>query len=113
MKFNQYGTLVEAERALRDKGYKENFTLEKEQELRCTTSNKIYGPEDMHILEYHRFEGDSNPGDMSILFAVICKDGTKGLVVSSYGAKVDLNLLSFMDKVKILGREEQQPNASN
>lgn len=110
MKFNQYGTLVEAEMALRSKGFTENFVLEKERELRCTTNNEIYTPEDMHILEYHRFEGDSNPDDMSILFAVICEDGTKGTIVSSYGAKVDIDLLSFMDKVRIFGREAQKPS---
>jgi hypothetical protein len=54
----------------------------------------------MCIVEYFRFEGESNPSDMSILFSVECDDGNRGTIVSSYGIYADTNLEEFMSKVK-------------
>ncbi|MCI5081320.1 MAG: hypothetical protein MRY78_06515 [Saprospiraceae bacterium] len=104
MRFNQYDTLVEAESALRRKGFKMSFEL-KDGKMRCTKNDAIYTPDEMRIIEYHRFEGMTNPADMSILFAVICNDGSKGTIVSNYGPHSNMNLISFMDKVKILNKE--------
>jgi hypothetical protein len=58
----------------------------------------------MEIVEYHRFEGVSTPDDMAIVFAVECRDGKKGLVISSYGPYAELDIVNFMDKVKIKER---------
>jgi len=32
-----------------------------------------------------RIEGNSDPADASILFAIVCKDGTKAHFTSAYG----------------------------
>lgn len=61
----------------------------------------MYSPSDMTIVEYHRFEGMSNPSDMSIVFAVEAEDGRKGTIISTYGAYANMKLVEFMDKVKI------------
>jgi len=61
----------------------------------------VYSPSEMTIVEYHRFEGMSNPSDMSIVFAVESEDGRKGTIVSTYGAYANMKLVEFMDKVKI------------
>lgn len=107
MKFNQYQTLVNAESALRSKGFTRQFVLEDEG-MRCVETQQIYRPKDMRIVEHHRFEGMSNPADMSILFAIICRDGEKGTIVSSYGPKVNMPLVSFLEKVKILRKDNLQ-----
>ena len=104
MRINRYANQTNAIRDLENMGFTEDFKLEKNG-MRCIQSGKIYKPSDMSIVEFHRFEGESNPDDMSVVFAVRCKDGIKGLIVSSFGIYADMDLVSFMDKVKILEHE--------
>lgn len=69
--------------------------------MKNLNTGDMYSPGDMTIVEYHRFEGMSNPSDMSIVFAVEAEDGRKGTIVSTYGAYANMKLVEFMDKVKI------------
>lgn len=103
MKSTTYRTLVEALTELRSKGFIEDFKFTGGK-LECLRTHKAYGYNELTISEIHRFEGDSNPSDMSVVFALKGSDGLKGTVVSSYGAVADIELLEFMDKVKILDR---------
>lgn len=41
------------------------------------------------IAEVHRFEGDSNPDDECIIYAIISNDGYKGILVNGYGVSAD------------------------
>lgn len=104
---NRYPTMVVALNDLQKRGYECDFQMAGNA-IKCTSTNKLYQPQDMTIVEYHRFEGISSPEDMSIVFVVECKDGTKGTVVSAYGAYADIKLLDFMDKVKIKEQVEQE-----
>lgn len=93
-------TLTDAIYRLQKIGYNKDFKLI-EGKLQCLQTKKNYTPDDMLILGNQRFEGLSNPSDMSALFVVECKDGTKGLIVSSYGVYGDVALIEFLDKIKI------------
>ncbi|MEM1122799.1 MAG: phosphoribosylpyrophosphate synthetase [Bacteroidota bacterium] len=103
MKLNKYDNLVVATNALLKRGFKSDFKLTKNG-MKDLKTKKLYQPEDMAIVEYHRFEGMTNPSDMSIIFAVVCNDQNKGTVISSYGTYADMQLVKFMDKVKIQKR---------
>lgn len=98
--------MIEAIKELKRRGFKDEFKLEQDG-MRSLDSNKIYEPNDMKIIEYHRFEGISNPSDMSAVFAVKCTDGTQGIIVTSYGTYADIKLISFLDQVKIKKTEGQ------
>lgn len=104
MKFNRYQTLVEAIQNLRTKGFKNNFSLVRNK-MKCENNGQIYSPDEMRITEYHRFGGKSNPSDMSIVFAIACDDGIKGLIVSSFGVYGNLDMISFLNKVKIAKKD--------
>lgn len=108
MKLNKYNSVSEATRALHKKGYKDEFKLEGEQQLRNLTNKEVYTSKELTIVEYHRFEGESNPSDMSIVYAIETEDGTKGTIISSYGMYADMDLVAFIDKVKIKERESQK-----
>ncbi len=106
MILNRYSNLVEAQSSLKEKGYIHEFNYQEEESVMKSYKTGVkYTPEQMKIIEFHRFEGMSNPGDMSIIFAVECIDGAKGIVLSSFGVYADLKLAEFMDKVKIKTRE--------
>ena len=105
MAINKYDSVSIATKSLREKGFTNSFELENGK-MKNTDSGKSYTPDEMEVIEYHRFEGPSNPGDMSIVFAVECEDGAKGLVVSSYGTYSDEDLDKFMDEVPIRDRSK-------
>ena len=46
----------------------------------------IYPAGELEVVAFYRFEGDSNPDDNSILYAIETSDGRKGLLVDAYGA---------------------------
>ncbi len=104
MRLNQYTSVAHATQALRKRGFKDDFKLEGKKWMRNLSNNKKYKSSDMSIVEYHRFEGMSNPSDLSILFAVETHGGDKGIIVSSYGMYADMDLVEFMDKVKVKAR---------
>lgn len=101
----KYRTLSEALQQLIEKGFTVDFKLENDQLLNLKNGKK-YRPENLLIVEYHRFEGESNPSDMSILFGIKAIDGVKGSIVSSFGTYADTSLIEFMDKIKILDRKK-------
>lgn len=42
--------------------------------------------EEFKITEVHRFEGNTDPADEAIVYAIESKDGIKGALVNGYGA---------------------------
>lgn len=98
-------TLIDVLDQLKEKGFVSSFKLEDET-LQCLESGKSYDADALRIVEYHRFEGKSNPSDMSVVFAIQCADGEKGTIISSFGTYADMPLITFMDSVKILDRTE-------
>ncbi|MEP2770694.1 MAG: hypothetical protein ABJH05_01010 [Fulvivirga sp.] len=90
-------TLVEVLNDLKDQGYTTDFNYVNGQ-LAALGSTDKYKPEDIIIKEEFRFEGESNPADSSILYALEAKDGTKGTLVDSYGADSHTDLEEFLKK---------------
>lgn len=97
--------LTEKLAMLEKKGYQTQFKFE-DGVLKDRSSQKNYQAQELTIDEEFRFEGESNPGDMSILYAITTKDGTKGTVVDAYGTYSDNDLGEFMSRVKEKGKPE-------
>src|ERR1700712_4023193 len=80
-----YNNLVEATNDLMKRGYTENLSLEgdtiddEDRDIKMTA-------DDIEIDEFYRFEGPSNPDDMSIVYAVTSKKyNLKGVLINAYG----------------------------
>ena len=103
MHLNSYATLSQATKDLGRRGFKAQFDF---RDGKCLdlASGKAFAARELAIVEYHRFEGMSDPGDTSIVFAIEADDKTKGTLIMNYGAKTDLNVFDFMDKVRIRSR---------
>ena len=97
---NQFETLSQAIEALNKRGYTLDFNLSKDC-IECKEIDLDYRPEEFHIDEFHRFEGASNPDDMSILYAITTDDGKKGTLVDAYGAYSDPLTTEMVQKMKI------------
>jgi hypothetical protein len=85
---NQYQTLTEAISTLKEKGYTLDLNLDSDV-LYCKSTGKRWTADEFHVSEYHRFEGESDPGDMSIVYAISDSDGPRGLLVNGYGTYAD------------------------
>ena len=109
MPLNFYDTLVEADEALRARGYEDQFVFA-EGKLENVDSGNRYSPEELSIREYHRFEGMSTPGDSSVLFAIKTVEDEKGTIVMNYSADAEMDLLNFMNHVKIEIPEQSSAN---
>ncbi len=61
---------------------------------------KLLNPSEWEIDNFHRFEGETNPGDNSILYAISKKDGSRRIMlISAYGADSDLEINEFVDSM--------------
>lgn len=97
---NFYDTLTQATKALRERGFTEHF-VPATGGLRAVNRGRNYTPKDLFIVEYHRFEGMSSSGDMSVMFALKTTDGVKGTLSMNYGAKADMRLIELIDKIPV------------
>ena len=80
-----YNNLVEATNDLMKRGYTENLSLEGET-IDDKAKNIHMAADDFEIDEFYRFEGASNPSDMSIIYAVTSnKYHLKGVLINAYG----------------------------
>lgn len=80
-----YETLSEALDDLRSRGFTTDFNLAFDK-LKCNETGVCLNPSKFDVVEYYRFEGETNPSDESIVFAISSKDSTiKGTLVSAYG----------------------------
>jgi hypothetical protein len=52
--------------------------------LQSKTTNKVYKPQEVKIVSFFRFEGNSNPEDNAIMYIIETVDGQKGTLVNSY-----------------------------
>ena len=77
-----YDTVSEALADLKIRGYNNDFNLA---ENCIVCDNQKFEPLDFEITEIYRFEGNSDPGDEAIVYAIQSKTGVKGVLVNGYG----------------------------
>ena len=68
--------------------------------LKSLTTEKIFRPEEVKILNFYRFEGESDPADNSILYALETADGERGTLTDAYGPYSDTNVTKFIQEVE-------------
>lgn len=84
-----YDTVTEAVAGLRKRGFNVDFNIAFDK-LLCIQNNVCLNPSEFEIVETYRFEGETNPSDEDVVYAVESKDGTmKGIVTSAYGIYAD------------------------
>ena len=96
-----YETLSEAVNDLMLRGYTANFNL-KENFIEWAGNNVSLQPDEFEIDEVHRFEGDTDPGDENILFAISsAKHNIKGLLVNAFGTYSDSFSAQLISKLNL------------
>ena len=96
-----YDTLSEAVNGLKKRGYTLDFNLEKDC-LVCHATQKSLLPSEFEITEVHRFEGNSDPADEAVVFAIESKHGDKGILVNGFGVSAETAEGEMVEKLKVV-----------
>ena len=96
-------SMVNVENRLNKEGYTADFKVT-DGSLCVIGTDMKYGVEDVRIVDFYRFEGETNPDDMAILYAIETKDGVKGTISNSYGPYADSNVDEFLKRVEDIGK---------
>lgn len=86
-------------RRMKEEGYKEDFQATPKG-LTTFDKSKTYKPDQVRIVNFYRFEGESDPGDNNILYVIETDDDHKGTLVDGYGAYSDVNVSKFIVEVE-------------
>ena len=98
-----YTSMAEAIQELKKRGFTANFEL-LNKSFRDVDSGRTFKAEDLTIVEHYRFEGASDPDDMSVVYAIESDDGTQGIIADAFGVYANPQLGGFLNNVRI--REE-------
>ncbi|SHI48068.1 hypothetical protein SAMN04487911_102199 [Arenibacter nanhaiticus] len=97
---NMYSSLAVAINELRKEGYTEDLNL-------CGVGienkklKRMHAAKDFNVVQYFRFEGMTNPGDNTVLYAIETTNGDKGLLVDGYGMYSGNISKELIEKLKI------------
>ncbi len=95
-----YGTLSETINGLKKDGYTLDFNISKELVV-CNNPNMALSPDDFEIDKVYRFEGETNPEDQSVLYAISSpKFNVKGVLVNGYGISSDEETDALISKLR-------------
>jgi hypothetical protein len=100
MSFPAYMTVAEALRDLERRGFTANFEPIGTT-LHVAGSERTFQPDELTIVEHHRFEGSSDPEEMAVVYALEARDGTRGALVDAYGIYANPELSAFLKDVRM------------
>jgi hypothetical protein len=91
------------------KGYDDDFKIDEAGErLTSLKTERSFTPEEIKIVNFFRFEGQSDPNDQSILYVIETADGLKGTLVDAYGPYSDRKLAEFITKVEDIHKKTEK-----
>jgi hypothetical protein len=61
----------------RDRGYRQEMAI-KAGRLQVDGTDRTYRPDEVVVRDYWRYEGVSDPGDESVVYAIETSDGVRG-----------------------------------
>lgn len=100
MSVESYNSMTEAMEELRSRGFTANFEF-LNQAFRDLESGKTFTADELTIVEHYRFEGASDPEDMSVIYAIESNDGTRGIIADAFGTYANPDLGAFLNHVAL------------
>ena len=68
--------------------------------IQSLSTQRIFTPDEVSINHFYRFEGESNPDDSSIVYAIETCNGEKGTLIDSYGVYNEPLITNFIREVE-------------
>ena len=63
--------------------------------------NLALAPEEFEITEVYRFEGNSDPADEAVVYAIESRHGQKGILVNGFGISADPVSDEMVEKLRL------------
>lgn len=77
------------------------------------TKDKTYQPNQIKVVDFYRFEGESDPADNTIMYKIETADGAKGTLIDAYGPYADESVNKFMAEVDFMSKRNANKDKSN
>jgi hypothetical protein len=95
-----YDTVSQAVNGLKQRGFNVDFNLENDS-ITCKTTPITLLPSEFEITEVYRYEGESDPADEAIVYAIESKHGHKGILVNGYGISAETIGEEMIKKLRV------------
>jgi hypothetical protein len=92
-------------------GYTEDFKVT-EEGLTTMSNDQVYSQGEVHVVNFFRFEGASDPADSSILYAIETDDGKKGTLTDAYGPYADPHVTKFFKHVEDISKKSAKDDTA-
>ena len=105
--------LTECTNEMKEKGFVTDFKVDGDV-LKVIGSDEetSYSSEQVKIVNFFRFEGTSDPSDMTILYAIEAEDGTKGTLVDAFGTYANPDIDVFLRNVHGINKKNTNTNVT-
>lgn len=87
-----------------NEGYVEDFKVTANG-LEAIHNHHNYSPDQVEVVNFYRFEGESDPDDNAILYIIETDDGTRGTLIDAYGTYNDTRVTEFMKEVQSIHKK--------
>lgn len=81
--------------------------------LFSTSNEQYYRPDQVKVINFYRFEGQSDPADNAILYVIETDDGRKGTLIDAYGPYADAKVNAFMTEVEEIQKKVNKNDKPN
>jgi hypothetical protein len=95
-----YDTVSQAVNGLKQRGFNVDFNLENDSII-CKSTPITLMPSEFEITEVYRYEGESDPADEAIVYAIESKHGHKGILVNGYGISAEAIGEEMIKKLRV------------
>lgn len=103
-----YGTLWQTIAGLKAAGYSKDFNI-KDNCAVCEGIDKPLSPDEFIIDKVYRFEGETNPDDESVLYAISARNyDLQGVLVNGYGPSANAETSDFISRLETKATESQK-----
>ena len=86
-------------------GFEDDFKVFEDGKLTSLKTERKYQPDQVNVVNFFRFEGQSDPNDNTIMYVIETHDGLKGTLVDAYGAYADQKVSEFFKDVESIKKK--------
>ena len=97
-------SLVTVLAQVQKEGYKQDFKITEDGRMSTLDGKQQFTHDQVQIVNFYRFEGESNPDDLSILYVLETTTGMKGTLSDAYGPYANETIDAFLKQVSDLGK---------
>lgn len=100
-------TVLEIIQKLRKENYTDEFEI-KDGRIISKVTKQSFSPDELIIEKNFRYEGESNPDDNAIVYALTAANGKRGVLVDSYGIYSDPAISELIASIPVRDEHELQ-----